>query len=158
METENPWLVESIQAFYVLKCPECAFDSEREDVFQYHAVENHPLSFVLFGKELKYEQFEAPQFDAFDVLNDNWTEPDDPLGTVKNLESESFKIKEEVLDTEEYNKNGIVKEEHCENANNDLVDTGQVFSKENENETSNSHKTRLIEKLSASRRRENMTL
>jgi len=46
----NPWLVESIQDFYFLKCPECDFDSKEENSFQDHAVENHPLSFVFFMK------------------------------------------------------------------------------------------------------------
>ena len=46
----NPWLVESIQDFYFLKCPECDFDSKEENSFQNHAVENHPLSFVFFIK------------------------------------------------------------------------------------------------------------
>ena len=45
----NPWEVESIQAFYFLKCPECAFDTKEENYFQDHAVENHPLSSVLFN-------------------------------------------------------------------------------------------------------------
>ena len=47
----NPWQVDSIDVFYFLKCPECTFDTKKENEFQEHAVENHPLSFVLFGKE-----------------------------------------------------------------------------------------------------------
>ena len=47
---ENPWQVDSVQAFSFLKCPECIFDTQEEDFFQIHAIENHPLSFVLFGK------------------------------------------------------------------------------------------------------------
>ena len=46
----NPWLVESIQEFYFLKCPECDFDTQEENSFQDHAVEHHPLSFVFFMK------------------------------------------------------------------------------------------------------------
>ena len=56
METMNPWLVDSIHEFWVLQCPECRFDSKEEEVFEHHAVENHSLSYVLFGKELKLEQ------------------------------------------------------------------------------------------------------
>ena len=56
----NPWRVESIQKFSVLKCPECAFDSKEEGTFQDHAIENHPLSFILFGKPIKEECFEDP--------------------------------------------------------------------------------------------------
>ena len=47
---DNPWHVDSVQAFSFLKCPECTFDTQEEDFFQVHAIENHPLSFVLFGK------------------------------------------------------------------------------------------------------------
>ena len=48
----NPWRVDSILEFSFLKCPECTFNTKEEDTFQYHATENHPLSFVLFGKTL----------------------------------------------------------------------------------------------------------
>ena len=51
MTTYNPWNVDSIQDFSFLKCPECPFDAKAEDIFQNHAIENHPLSFVLFGGE-----------------------------------------------------------------------------------------------------------
>ena len=51
----NPWMVESLQDFSFLKCPECAFDTQEEDTFEDHATENHPLSFVLFGKTVKAE-------------------------------------------------------------------------------------------------------
>ena len=46
----NPWQVHSIQDFYCLKCPECTFFSKEEHDFKDHAVENHPMSFSLFGK------------------------------------------------------------------------------------------------------------
>ena len=47
----NPWQVESILAFYCLKCPECDFNTQEENNFVYHAKEYHPLSCVLFGQE-----------------------------------------------------------------------------------------------------------
>ena len=50
MDGNNPWLVESIDAFLFWKCPECKFDTQEEYFFQVHATENHPLSFVFFGK------------------------------------------------------------------------------------------------------------
>ena len=56
----NPWQVKSIQEFSFLKCPECTFDSKDEDTFQDHAIENHPLAFILFGKPLKEECYEDP--------------------------------------------------------------------------------------------------
>ena len=46
----NPWQVESVQAFLALKCPECVFTSKEEHLFQDHAIRNHPLSSDLFGK------------------------------------------------------------------------------------------------------------
>ena len=52
---DNPWNVDSIQAFLYLKCPECIFDTQEESTFRDHAFENHPLSFEFFGKKLKDE-------------------------------------------------------------------------------------------------------
>ena len=62
---KNPWKVSSIQAFTFLKCPECNFDTKEEDNFQCHAIENHPLSFVFFGKT-----YEGEEYEDFD---ENWT-------------------------------------------------------------------------------------
>ena len=45
----NPWLVENIQEFSFLNCPECAFKVKEEDKFQDHAVRNHSQSSALFG-------------------------------------------------------------------------------------------------------------
>ena len=48
----NPWQVDSVQAFHeiYLKCPECAFTTKEETCFRDHAVKNHPLSSMLFGR------------------------------------------------------------------------------------------------------------
>ena len=54
---DNPWAVESLQAFYFLKCPECNFDTKEEKLFENHATENHPLSFVFFDKKSVNEDF-----------------------------------------------------------------------------------------------------
>jgi len=53
----NPWLVESVHSFLYLKCPECVFDTkyENEEIFQYHALDNHPWSNVLFGDTVKVD-------------------------------------------------------------------------------------------------------
>ena len=56
---QNPWAVESIQAFYFLKCPECDFDTKEEESFENHATENHLLSFVLFDKKYVNEDFDT---------------------------------------------------------------------------------------------------
>ena len=49
----NPWLVENIQAFSSLNCPECVFKTRTEVMFKNHAISNHPLSCVLFEKSTK---------------------------------------------------------------------------------------------------------
>ena len=49
----NPWIVENIQAFSLLNCPECVFKTRTEVMFKNHAVSNHPLSCVLFEKSTK---------------------------------------------------------------------------------------------------------
>ena len=49
----NPWVVDNIQAFYFLKCPECNFINKEESTFQDHAVENHPLSSAFYGESDK---------------------------------------------------------------------------------------------------------
>ena len=50
MDATNPWKVESIEAFYFLKCPECMFLTQKDNSFYHHAIKNHPMSFALFGK------------------------------------------------------------------------------------------------------------
>ena len=40
----NPWLVEDLDDFYFLCCPECAYKSKDDEAFIDHAVENHPKS------------------------------------------------------------------------------------------------------------------
>ena len=52
----NPWQVQSIEAFSFLNCPECVFKIKDEDLFQEHAVKNHPRSCVFFEEQLFLEQ------------------------------------------------------------------------------------------------------
>ena len=40
----NPWLVENLDDFNFLCCPECAYKSKDDGVFMDHAIENHPKS------------------------------------------------------------------------------------------------------------------
>ncbi len=44
----NPWLVESIDAFTFICCPECVYRSKEVNNFQAHALQNHPQSIALF--------------------------------------------------------------------------------------------------------------
>ena len=45
----NPWLVDDIEDFWFLNCPECAFKTKEQKDFQKHAVGNHTLSLALFS-------------------------------------------------------------------------------------------------------------
>ena len=49
----NPWNVGSIEAFSYFKCPECSFLSQVKKYFEDHAVKNHLLSTILFGKAIE---------------------------------------------------------------------------------------------------------
>ena len=40
----NPWLVDDLDDFYFLCCPECTYKSKDDEAFMDHAVENHPKS------------------------------------------------------------------------------------------------------------------
>ena len=42
--SRNPWLVEDLDDFYFLCCPECTYKSKDDEAFMDHAVENHPKS------------------------------------------------------------------------------------------------------------------
>jgi len=48
--TQNPWQVDSVQAFVYINCPECSFKTKEEGFFQDHAVASHPMCFPLFGR------------------------------------------------------------------------------------------------------------
>ena len=88
--TENPSQVDSIQDFLCLKCPECNFDSKEDDVFEEHAIENHPLSFVIFGKVCKEEELDPTltieghlpdieNYDHKDILKEEKQDIVDPI-------------------------------------------------------------------------------
>lgn len=61
----NPWQVDSVDAFYFLNCPECVFKSKEIDSFQDHALSNHPMSLTLFSKvpNIKEELMEEESYD-----------------------------------------------------------------------------------------------
>ena len=68
---ENPWQVESLEDFLYLKCPECNFDAKEAEVFEYHAIENHPLSFTFFAKTTV--KVEHVNVDEFNLESENIT-------------------------------------------------------------------------------------
>ena len=93
----NPWLVENIQEFLFLNCPECAFKSKEENIFQDHAVKNHSLSHIFFGQdsEVGYTNFLTGEISNATVVN----RPDrknDKFTTVQRIESEFVTIKTEI--------------------------------------------------------------
>ena len=93
---QNPWAVESLQAFYFLKCPECNFDTDKENLFEIHATENHALSFVLFDKKCVVEDFDTidikeEPLSHFDTQNSY----DDQKSSTNNLFSQLSPISED---------------------------------------------------------------
>ena len=69
MDVDNPWQVESIEAFYALKCPECTFYTKEDKIFFHHAVENHKMSNVFFGRSAKSKAFLAQKGIFNDAVN-----------------------------------------------------------------------------------------
>ena len=72
----NPWQVDTIQAFWFLKCPECTFDSKEEEIFLGHAAENHPLSYVFLDTYVLLDKTQKidPKMVENDILNSIKTE------------------------------------------------------------------------------------
>ena len=95
------WL--SSKAFWFLKCPECIFDTREEHQFQDHALENHPLSFVLFGKKCKeeeYKEYDANYEDGMENYDDeinndtsNSINPEVKIEEEENNSSQGMKFK-----------------------------------------------------------------
>ena len=81
MDANNPWQVVSIEAFYCLKCPECMYFTTDDNGFYDHAVENHPLSCVLFGKP-KVETINPEEILNLVVKNEP---PEDPFENEDNV-------------------------------------------------------------------------
>jgi hypothetical protein len=94
MNTKNPWNVDSVQAFSFLKCPECTFDAKEEDIFQFHAVENHPLSYVFFGKVFKEEEVKNHGENLASTDENSISENKDLIEDVE----EEFTIKEDLYE------------------------------------------------------------
>ena len=121
----NPWHVESIHAFYFLKCPECGFDTKEEKNFQTHAIQNHPLSSVLFGERVLAKKIvileQKPDPDEYEKDWNNQEESLLPSNDQIITDESTSEIKEEIL--EEINLDIPIKEEQ------DYYETN--FSEEN---------------------------
>ena len=92
---DNPWLVDSIHSFSVFKCPECIFDSKEEDNFQDHAIQNHPLSFVFFGKpgvEISTEEKSTDLPEKIEVLENSFEVEDNESSFEMEYNENSFEV------------------------------------------------------------------
>ena len=83
---DYPWKVDSIQAFSCLKCPECPFNTKGEDLFQDHALKNHPLSHLLFDKSKKL-------LEISDSTEASSTTSKRPAETIECTKSQAKKVK-----------------------------------------------------------------
>ena len=131
---DNPWFVDSLQAFWQLKCPECTFNSKEDATFKYHAVTKHPLSLVLFGKEFNYP-VENPIIDlikteisqeksldeSLNSVNDKseWESEiddakfDDEIESVETIDNHENKTSSETL-ASSLNEEFVIKEEYSD--------------------------------------------
>ena len=89
-QMSNPWQVGSIQDFYFLKCPECYFNTKEMNIFKEHALGNHPMSFVFFGK---------PDFNIPEVLVTNKQESCETDEKNPKLPETFVQVKEELPET-----------------------------------------------------------
>lgn len=116
----NPWQVQSLDAFNYLCCPECVFRSKETQLFENHAVLNHPQSSVFFNdsKDFKevddsYEPFEDSiepvetnisdhESDFLELkINPEEVEEHDTKNDFFEIEETSVKIKDESDDSED---------------------------------------------------------
>ena len=105
MET-NPWQVDSIDAFICFKCPECQFYSQKDDFFQNHALENHPLSIVLFERSEEIISIKVEEDDNYQNDYHNCVGLSKQPNSIKN----SYPSKEEEINKINENDNGNVNE------------------------------------------------
>ena len=111
---ENPWQVDSIEAFACLKCPECVFYTKENNVFQNHAVENHPLSHVLFGTlktksdtNIVVLNYDSNDIEKYTKENENMKQyslaNSSEVSMIKEELSEKSYFVEQVNETNEFN-------------------------------------------------------
>ena len=127
----NPWLVENVQAFSFLNCPECTFKVKEEDLFQDHAVKHHSLSSVLFGANSITECVYIK------------TEPNEDLTEYNMIESENNE--DEMIESE---LNEDIIEHHMVETelNENISDPHMIKTEPTEDITEEHHiKTELIE-------------
>ena len=85
MSIENPWLVDSIQAFSFFNCPECQVKTKDKNFFQGHALQNHPLSFEFFCSSSKKTKETVTEVESLE----NKTKEDETLEQLSLPDSNS---------------------------------------------------------------------
>jgi len=132
----NPWQVESILAFYCLKCPECEFNSKEENNFIHHAEEYHPLSYALFEQETSngapynYEEeintTRIKQEQNSDLSDEDYCNyPDVSRDEYENEDNEGIEIKKEFTD-----ENDLLMANQYENESNEGIMIKTEFTDE----------------------------
>ena len=118
--TTNPWLVESVNFFLYLKCPECVFETkyENEVKFQCHAIKNHPLSNVLFDNMVSVSGLNANENEVLGLIkkesHDNYEEYNESYNGEsvheKSLSSPISELKVELFEEDKEEINFFVQE------------------------------------------------
>ena len=95
----NPWQVDNLNYFKFLCCPECVFRSKEVTAFESHAVQNHPLSQVLFNNStelyIKDEDIEVKCEVKEDIDDtENYSDDNDSEHSeIKDVQSEQTESK-----------------------------------------------------------------
>ena len=129
MDGDNPWQVESIEAFYFLKCPQCLFFTQKDSSFYHHAVENHPLSLILFGK---------PTIEIINPLEilDLPVKIETPENSFEVKDNEKkFQDNENLLEVDENSFGKIIAEDFNGKIENDLLNESFEIIETNEQDT-----------------------
>ena len=134
---DNPWKVDSIQAFSCLKCPECSFNTKEEDLFQDHALKNHPSAYILFDKSKKLVEISVSTEGVSKTSKR-------PAESIEHSESEAKKAKKDSDLAAETNKNKLDNE--AENNNSDTEQKSATIQKTNKNKKVNKNFVRGIPK------------
>ena len=88
----NPWKIDCIEAFLFFNCPECAFIAKEKNLFQDHAKDNHPQSYVLFGGKIEKSKDQKTMKIAKCELED--IEDDQDQSQIENIEDFTGKYEE----------------------------------------------------------------
>ena len=107
MMAENPWLVNSIEAFSFFNCPECQVKTKDKNFFQGHALQNHPLSFEFFCTSSKKPKEIVTEIEKIESL-ENKAKEDETLERLIFPDSNSKSANYIVTEVEEIEllKNG----------------------------------------------------